>query len=183
VMYKHIPTEKIREFSLSRLKGSFEKMLQKNDQLTFENEVLRRNIKDLQQMKNVLMIEQNDLFKERTPSSNVQKIDQDMIVMDLNNREQRTRGLMGILIRDIDQLKTDMGAFDRVLGTNQFEAEKQIFLERKDSIRQDINKLESRLKLLREKNAKSLSVLERMKSERVILEQKVDALEGGFDRL
>jgi hypothetical protein len=175
---RHMPTDKMLEFSLSRLQESVEKTAQKNDRLAFENEILRKNIDDLLRQREVLAGKRSALVGGNARPYREEKETRLSEAIDPEGRKKRTQELLGIFQRDIARLSDEIRILENSLDGAAFNAHKRLLLEKKESTRKSFGQLEKRLQLLQQKNKAPAETVRLLKQEQTELVGEVRALEG-----
>lgn len=149
---RHMSAEEIFQFSLSRLKESVQKTLRQNDRLTFENNVLRRNISDLQREQEILTQKKAKLSGEGSVFLHTQNgAEMFRGAVDISHRARRTQELIDAFGRDILHLEENIRILEDKLDKSQFETKKKMLLARREEIRKNFDRAEKRLRHLTKK--------------------------------
>ena len=179
---RHMPMDKILEFSLSRLKESIQKTAQKNDRLVFENEILRKNIVDLQQEKEDLIRNISTLSGKRSQPYLQQRELQLMETTDPEGRKQRTLELIRIFQRDIGRIKEEVQILENSLDGREYNSHKHMLLERNEVSEKSLIQAEKQLKSLEHKNRAPTEKIRSLQVKQNELVREIKALEGRLYR-
>ncbi len=174
---QHMPTDKILEFSLSRLKESVDKTRQKNDRLAFENDMLRKSIHDLQRQKEFLFGKRTALSGNLKSSDYEEKRLRSIETANGENRQQRTRELINIFQRDIARLKEEVRIIEDSLEGKEFSALRQMFEEKSDKGKEALKQTQKRLRSLGQKNKAPGEKVAALKEEQNSLVREIENLE------
>lgn len=172
----HTPTDKMLEFSLSRLKESVQKTTQKNERLAFENDMLRQSILDLRKLKETLLAKKAELLG--VPVAYRSRSETQFIgIVDMNAREQRTKELIDILQRDIKRLEEKIRILDDSLNEEGFHSHRKMLLERKDKSERTLREAEKQLEALKKRNMAPIGQIQALKATQNELAREAEGLQ------
>jgi len=174
---KHISTGRMLEFSLKSLKESLQKTEQKNDRLTFENAVIRKDIQHLKHVLKNLSLKKSELLGE--PSVPHYQEDQMLLTGNFPGEERgrRTLELITIFEKDILALQEEIQLLDNRLNQDQYNSQKLLLLDKKTESRKVYSKLEKRLKILDKTSRGSQKIIKDLEKRKSVLEEKLAALQ------
>lgn len=176
---QHLPAGKILEFSLSRLKESMRKTMQKNERFAFENEELRRGILDLQRTRDALAARKAGLSGEPLPAVLRPRPARFAETVDIDKRGQKTQELAAILGQEIGRLQERIRVLEEAPDEKGFEAERRMLSGKKEESRRSLSRAEKKFKSLKKKNTALLRTIEALRKKQDALKRKIRALEGG----
>jgi len=179
---QHTSTDKVLEFSLSSLKESMQKTMQKNDRLAFENDTLRKSIESLQQTRNILLTKRSELTGAPLSVYRPQDQTQLMGTADIEVRKQKTQELIRIFEQDIMQLERKIQDLRSLLREKQIDSDKKVWFKEKKESQKSLAKAEKTLRSLQKRNRAPLRDIEALKKEQEALIQNMRILEGRFSR-
>jgi len=174
---EHIPTEKIIEFSLLNLKENLQKTIQKNEQLTFENVTLRKDINYLRRILESLAVEKSQLSGQPLSFYYPKGQNHTGEVIDMKDRQRRTQELINHFERDTWKLKEEIRLIENKLDKNSFDSQRKLLIKSKESNRKNLLLLEKKLKLLKNNSKGPLNTIESLKVNKRVLEQEISDLE------
>jgi len=174
---RHIPVEKILEFSLSNLKESLEKTAQKNERLAFENETLRENIQDLQRKHNALIARKSELLGEPISMEETKSRVWPARDIDIQERAQRIHERIASFRRDILRLQDQNQILSDQLDKKRYQAKRGLMEEKAESGRRNLARLEKNIKVLKKRNKTPLRTIEALEKEKRSLERRINMLE------
>jgi regulator of replication initiation timing len=173
----HLSTGKVLEFSLSSLKESLEKILQKNERLAFENEMLRKSIYDLAQEKEYLT-EKKAGLSGRLPISGLEhKKLQSLRIADRLAREQRTRELISLFQRDIVRLREEVRVLEDSLNAGEFNARRKMLLDKAQKSGKDLVQAEKKFNSMQQKNKAPANKVKALQKEQNDLVREIQGLQ------
>ncbi|MBN1869970.1 MAG: hypothetical protein JW847_05275 [Candidatus Omnitrophica bacterium] len=148
---EHLPTNKMLEFSLTRLKESVLKIAQKNERLVFENDMLEKSIQGLQRIKAALMMKREELsgwpgddhFSGETRMTES---------MDDGKRRERTQELIDIFLRDNKYLEEKVQIQESCLSEQGFLAYRKSLGEKKRQSEKSLRDAEKKLTSIQKRN-------------------------------
>jgi hypothetical protein len=178
----HTPTDTMLEFSLLRLKESVQKTAQKNQRLSFENDMLREGIRDLEKKKKFLFAKKAEL----SGRSDVHRFEKDIQftkVLDPAGRKQRVQKLIAIFQNDIGRLEDQIQVLDGQLGGGGFHSHKRMLLERKEKSRKILLKSEKQFDSLEKKSLGAKGQIKELKELQEGLVREIEMLQNRARRL
>lgn len=177
----HTPADEMLEFSLLRLKESVRKTTQKNERLSFENDMLRKGIGDLQRVKENLAKKKAELSgRPGTYRSNREF--QFAEVVDMDGRKRRTQELIAIFQKDIRNSEEKVRVLEDRLNEGGFNSRKKMLSERKERVGKDLIVAEKRLEALKKKNLGPLNQIEELTRVQTNLVREIDGLQYRLNR-
>lgn len=177
-----MPTDKILEFSLSRLKESVDKTTQKNERLAFENEMLRHSIYDLQQERGFLS-GKKDVLSQGLSASDYEKKRLEFIEQVQGGfRERRTYELISIFQQDIMQLRKEIHALEAGLDGEKFDARQRDLSRKAREGAKEVAWAEKKLKSLEQKNKNPKGKVRILQVAQGELVQEIEKLQYGFHK-
>ena len=162
VRSEHTPAGKMLEFSLLRLKESVQKTMQKNERLSFENDMLRKGIQDLERVKEALSMKKAEL-SGRPDAYYPQKEIQFSGIVDIDSRKERTQELIAIFQRDIRHVEEKIRVLDDRLSEKGFNSHKKMLLERKEKSGKNLLEAEKKLESLGKRNLGPIGQIKELK--------------------
>ena len=174
---RHIPIDKVLEFTLEQLQDSLQAVSRQNEQLAFENALFRRNIQKL------------NLNMDSTAALDPMPVrglpaDEGLEAMggrdvDFKLRGQRTDELIAYFEWEIALLNEKIRILDHKLDKGAFGARMKELSRQKDFSIQNMARAEKRYKELEASNRDFLQALSRLKAENEVLEQELMGLLAG----
>lgn len=177
---RHVPIEQVLEFTLERLQESLQNTLRQNEQLSFENAVLQRNIQDLRRKQEFLDSMKGAATNGSYPDHVVGGKDSEIIALD--TRAQKTDELIAFFEQELKRLQEKLRLFDYKLDEQSFESGMSVLKQRKAIGEQNITRGQKKYKALLEANKGPLEAMERLKTENEGLTQvlhEINARYGG----
>ena len=160
--FEHTPMDKMLEFSLLRLKESVQKTMQKNERLSFENDMLRKGIQDLERVKETLSMKKAEL-SGRPDAYRPQKKIPFTEIVDIDSRKERTQELIAIFQRDIRYLEEKIRVLDDRLSGKGFNSHKKMLLERKEKSGKNLLEAEKKFESLGKRNLGPIGQIKELK--------------------
>ena len=179
--FGHTPMDKMLEFSLLRLKESAQKTMQKNERLSFENDVLRKGIQDLRGVKEALSMKK-DALSGRPDAYRPQKEIRFTEIVDIDGRKGRTQELIAIFQRDIKYLKEKIRVLDDHLSEEGFNSHRKMLLEKKEKSGKGLFEAEKKLKSLEKRNLGPRGQIGELKGAQNELVREIEELQYGLNR-
>ena len=177
----HTPTDKMLEFSLLRLKESVEKTTQKNERLSFENDMLHKGIADLQRVKEALSIKMAELSNEpdayRPPKETLFTG-----IADIDGRKERVQELITIFQRDISHLEEKIQVLDDRLNEKGPNSYRKTLLEKKEESGKNLLEAEKKLKSLEKRNFGPIKQIGELKGTQGELAREIEGLQHNLNR-
>jgi len=167
--------DKLLELSLRRLKESVENIAQKNDQLVFENDVLRASIQGLQEHLNYLRGQKEKLTGGVAPvylDTSLPGIS----AKAMDKRKQRTEALITQFERDIVELKRVLGSLESKLDEEQFKMEQKALFKQFKGSQISLNEAQKRFDRVIGKSKGMLKKISTLKEEQEVLRLKITNL-------
>ncbi|MCK5259845.1 MAG: hypothetical protein KAJ70_02165 [Candidatus Omnitrophica bacterium] len=177
----HTPADKMLEFSLLRLKESMQKTTQKNERLSFENDMLRKGIADLQKVKETLSEKKGEL-SGRSDAYRPRKKVQFTEVADMDGRKRRTRELIAIFQRDIKHFEKKIRVLEDRLSGAGFNSSKKTLLERKKRSGKALIEAEKKLGSLEKRNLRPIKQIKGLEGVQTELTREIERLQDRFNR-
>lgn len=171
----HLSADKMLEFSLQHLKESVEKTAQKNERLSYENDMLRKSIQDLQVMKETLLMKRAELSGRPNIESPQTKMQ--LGALDMDFRQKRTQELIPIFQNDIQRLKEEVRIIDGSLSEEGFVSRKKMLLQEREKSSKNLSKAKKELESLEKRNRKPLKQIEELKNIQKKLAREVEGLQ------
>ncbi|MCK5012672.1 MAG: hypothetical protein KAS66_02545 [Candidatus Omnitrophica bacterium] len=170
----HTPMDKMLEFSLLRLKESVRETMRKNEQFSFENDMLLKSIENFQREKEVLSMKKAEL-SGKPVAYRPRKEPHFKEVVDMNSRKERTQKLITIFQCDIRCLEEKVQVLNNSLSEKGFNSHKQMLLEKKGNGKKNLFEAEKRLNSLEKGNQRLLEEIGQLKNEqnRLIRQKKM----------
>ena len=177
----HTPADEMLEFSLLRLKESVRKTTQKNERLSFENDMLRKGIGDLQRVKENLAKKKAEL-SGRPGTYRLNREFRFAEVVDMDGRKRRTQELIAIFQKDIRNSEEKVRVLEDRLNEGGFNSRKKMLSERKERVGKDLIVAEKRLEALKKKNLGPLNQIEELTRVQTNLVREIDGLQYRLNR-
>lgn len=178
---EHTPTDKMLEFSLLRLKESAQKTMQKNERLSFENDMLRKSIQDLQRVKETLSMKKAELSGRIDAYRPPEKIRFTEIV-DIDGRRKRTQELITVFQHDVKYLEEKVRILNDSLNGEGLDSYKQMLLKKKKESEKNLSESEKSLKFLKKGNQGLLQKVDQLKGEQNGLAREIEILQNKINR-
>ena len=160
---RHVPIEQVLEFTLGQLQESLQTTLQQNEQLTFENTVLRRNIEELQRKQ--AFLDSGEAPAAHGSYPDYLKSGQESAKFDAQTRVRKTDELIVFFEQALGRLNEKLRIIDNKLDDQSFASGMNVLEQRKGIGEQNIARAERKYNALDEAHKTAVKAIQRLKDE------------------